>query len=128
MWRNMGYGLRMMRRNPAFTLIAVLTLALGIGVNTAIFSVVNAVLLRPLPYQNPEQLVLVRESLPKLGWDFGGISAAEMLDYMAGNESFSEMAGFTELNFNLTGEREATRVQAARVSPSLFPLLGVSPL
>ncbi len=128
LWRDMWYGLRMMRRSPAMTLIALLTLALGIGVNTAIFSIVNAVLLRPLPYKDPAGLVLVRESLPKLGWNFAGISGAEMLDYVAGNESFAEMAGYVEVNFNLTGEREAERVQAARVSPTLFPLLGVSPL
>jgi predicted permease len=128
LWRDMWYGLRMMRRTPGFTLIAVLTLALGIAVNTAIFSVVNAVLLRPLPYKDPAQLVLVQESLPKLGWNFGGISGAETFDYIAGNESFSELASYTTLNLNLTGEHEAQRVQAASVSPSLFPLLGVSPL
>jgi putative ABC transport system permease protein len=117
----------MMRRSPGFAAVAVLTLALGIGANTAIFSVVNAVLLRPLPYKDPAQLVLVRESLPKLGWNFGGIAAAETLDYIAGNESFSEMAAYTTVSFNLTGQGEARRVQAARVSPSLFPLLGVAP-
>ncbi len=128
LWRDVWYGLRMMRRSPGFTLVAVLTLALGIAVNTAIFSVVNAVLIRPLPYKDPAQLVLIRESLPKLGWNFGGIAAAETLDYLAGNESFSEMAVYSTLNLNLTGERHAQRVQAARVSPSLFPLLGISPL
>src|SRR4051812_3267515 len=128
LWRDMWYGLRMMRRSPGFTAVAVLTLALGIGANTAIFSVVNAVLLRPLPYKDPARLLLVQESLPKLGWNYGGIAAAETLDYMAGNESFSEMAAYTTLNFNLTGQGEARRVQAARVSPSLFPLLGVSPM
>ncbi|MFL6277889.1 MAG: ABC transporter permease [Blastocatellia bacterium] len=128
LWRDMWYGLRMMRRSPGFTAVAVLTLGLGIGANTAIFSVVNAVLLRPLPYKDPARLLLVQESLPKLGWNYGGIAAAETLDYMAGNESFSEMAAYTTLNFNLTGQGEARRVQAARVSPSLFPLLGVSPM
>jgi putative ABC transport system permease protein len=128
MWRDMWHGLRVMRRSPGFTAVAVLTLALGIGTNTAIFSVVNAVLLRPLPYHDPARLALVQESLPKLGWNFGGIAAAEALDYMAGNESFSEMAAYTTLNFNLTGQGAAQRVQAARVSPNLFPLLGVSPL
>ncbi|HJQ22476.1 MAG TPA: ABC transporter permease [Blastocatellia bacterium] len=128
MWRDMWHGLRMMRRSPGFTFVAVLTLALGIGANTAIFSVVNAVLLRPLPYKEPARLALVQESLPRLGWNFGGIAAAETLDYMAGNESFSEMAAYTTLDFNLTGQGEARRVQAARVSPSLFPLLGVSPI
>jgi putative ABC transport system permease protein len=127
MWRDMWFGLRMMRRSPGFMAVAVLTLALGIGVNTAIFSVVNAVLLRPLPYKDPARLVLVQESLPKLGWDFGSMAAGETLDYMAGNESFSQMAAYTTDTLNLTGRGEARRVQAARVSPSLFPLLGVAP-
>src|SRR5205085_4731048 len=65
---------------------------------------------------------------PKLAWNYGGIAAAETSDYMAGNESFSEMAAYTTINFNLTGQGEARRVQAARVSPGLFPLLGASPM
>src|SRR3954451_6610517 len=126
--KDIRYGIRALVQHPAFAVIVVITLALGIGANTAIFSVVNAVLLRPLPYKDPARLLLVQESLPKLGWNYGGIAAAETLDYMAGNEGFSEMAAYTTLNFNLTGQGEARRVQAARVSPSLSPLLGVSPI
>jgi len=126
-WQDLLFGARMLRTKPGFTLIAVITLALGIGANTAIFSVVNAVLLRPLPYQNPDRLVLVKESLPKLGWAQLSVSPAEFLDYQARNEVFSEMAAFTDLSVNLTGQGEAQRIQAARVSATLFPMLGVSP-
>jgi putative ABC transport system permease protein len=128
LFQDLRFGGRMLLRKPGFTLIAIMTLALGIGANTAIFSIVDAVLLRPLPYRDPERLALVQETLPKLGWYFGGISAAETLDYVAGNEVFSETAIYTTLTLNLTGAREPQRVQTARVTPSLFPLLGVSPL
>src|SRR5262249_45913787 len=127
-WQDVSYGARMLVKRPGFTLIAVITLALGIGANAAIFSVVDAVLLRPLPYKEPERIALVQQHMPKLGWYFGGVSAPELLDYVAGNETFAEMAGYGIINLNLTGEREAKRLQVARVSPSLFPLLGVTPL
>src|SRR5262249_212554 len=109
-------------------LIAVVTLGLGIGAVTSIFSVVDAVLLRPLPYKEPERIALVQQQMPKIGWYFGGVSAPEMLDYIAGNESFAEMAGYGIVNLNLTGEREPQRIEVARVSSGLFPLLGVTPL
>src|SRR6059036_2464827 len=101
LWQDLLFGTRMLLKKPGFALIAVATLALGIGANTVIFSVVNAVLLRPLPYQNPDRLVLVKESLPKLGWSLLSVSPAEFLDYQAGNEVFSEMAAFTDLSVNL---------------------------
>jgi putative ABC transport system permease protein len=127
-WQDLRHGARMLVKNPWFTLIAVLTLGLGIGAVTAIFSVVDAVLLRPLPYKEPERIALVQQHMPKLGWYFGGVSAPEMLDYIAGNETFAEMAGYGIDNLNLTGEREPLRIEVARVSPGLFPLLGVTPL
>src|SRR5258706_6782211 len=126
-WQDLRYGTRILLKKPAFTAVAVLTLALGIGANTAVFSVVNSVLVRPLPYKNPERLALVRESLPKLGWNDLACSAAEFLDYQEGNHVFSEIAAFTDLSLNLTGQGEPLRVQAARVSAGLFPLLGVEP-
>jgi putative ABC transport system permease protein len=126
-WQDVSHGARMLVKNPGFTLIAALTLGLGIGAVTAIFSVVDAVLLRPLSYKEPERIALVEQSQPKLGWS-GGVSAPEMLDYIAGNETFAEMAGYGIINLNLTGEREPMRIDVARVSSSLFPLLGVAPL
>jgi putative ABC transport system permease protein len=127
-WQDLRHGARMLVKKPGFTLIAVITLGLGIGAVVAIFSVVDAVLLRPLPYKEPERIALVRQHMPKLGWYYGGVSAPEMLDYIAGNESFAEMAGYGVVNLNLTGEREPRRIEVARVSSSLFPLLGVTPL
>jgi putative ABC transport system permease protein len=127
LWQDLRHGSRMLIKKPGFTLIAVITLGLGIGAVTAIFSVVDAVLLRPLPYKDPERIALVEQSLPKLGWS-GGVSAPEMLDYIAGNVTFAEMAGYGIINLNLTGEREPRRIDVARVSHGLFPLLGVAPL
>ena len=128
LWQDLRYGLRRLLKAPSFSLIAVLTLALGIGANTAIFSVVNAVLLRPLPYPEPERLALVQQNLPKIGWYYGGVSSAELLDYIAENKTFAQLAGYSVLSLNLTGDREPLRLQAARVSANLFPLLGVPPL
>jgi len=127
-WQDLRQGARMLVKTPWFTLIAVLTLGLGIGAVASIFSVVDAVLLRPLPYKEPERIALVHQHMPALGWYFGGVSAPEMLDYMAGNETFAEMAGYGIDNLNLTGEREPRRIEVARVSHGLFPLLGVTPL
>jgi putative ABC transport system permease protein len=127
-WQDLRHGARMLIKTPWFTLIAVLTLGLGIGAVTAIFSVVDAVLLRPLPYKEPERIALVQQHMPKLDLYYGGVSAPEMLDYISGNETFAEMAGYGIINLNLTGEREPRRIEVARVAPGLFPLLGVTPL
>lgn len=125
--QDLRYGIRVLLNRPGFTAVAVLTLALGIGANTAIFSLVNAVLLRPLPFKNPDELVLIKESLPRLGWVDLSTAAGEFLDYKERNQVFEEMAGFTDQSLNLTGQGEPQRVQAARISASLFPLLGVEP-
>ena len=125
--QDVRYEFRMLLRKPGFAAVALLTLALGIGANTAIFSLVNAVLLRPLPFAEPNRLALIKESLPKLGWLDLSVSAAEFLDYRDGNRVFEEIAAFTDQSLNLTGQGEPERVQAARVSASLFSLLGVQP-
>ena len=127
LWLDLKYGFRMLVRTPSFTLVAVGVLAVGIAAGTAIFSVVNAVLLKPLPYTDPDRLLLVQESLPKLYMRTNAVSAAEYWDYKEGNEVFSNIACFAIENLNLTGQGEATRIQVARVSASLFPLLGVPP-
>ncbi|MEK6323120.1 MAG: ABC transporter permease [Acidobacteriota bacterium] len=125
LWLDLRYGFRMLVRSPSFTIVAVGVLALGIAAGTAIFSVVNAVLLRPLPYDEPDRLLLVEESLPKLGLRTNAVSAAEFWDYKQGNDVFSNIACFTTENLNLTGQGEAARIQVARVSASLFPMLGM---
>jgi predicted permease len=124
--QDIRYGWRMLARNPSFTAIAVLTLAIGIGASTAIFSVVDTVLLRPLPYQQPDQLVVVSETLPGMSMDEIGVSAGEYQDYRDRNRSFSQVAAYESAGFNLTGLGRPLRVNAAALSASAFPLLGVS--
>jgi predicted permease len=125
--QDLRYGLRMLRKNPGFTAVAVLTLALGIGACTAIFSVADTILLRPLPYYQPERLVTVTETLPKMGTDEIGVAAGEYQDYRSQNRSFSEVAAYQSAGFNLTGAGQPLRINAARISASAFPLLKVSP-
>jgi predicted permease len=125
--QDIRYGWRMLARNPAFTAIAALTLAIGIGASTAVFSVVDTVLLRPLPYREPEKLVLVSETLPGMSTDEIGVSAGEYQDYRDRNRSFSQVAAYESAGFNLTGAGQPLRVNAAALSASAFPLLGVSP-
>jgi putative ABC transport system permease protein len=125
--QDVRYGWRMLAKNPSFTVIAVATLALGIGASTAIFSVVDTVLLRPLPYRQPDQLVVVSETLPQMSSEEIGVSAGEFQDYRDRNRSFSQVAAYESVGFNLTGDGQPSRVNAAQVSASTFPLLGVSP-
>jgi predicted permease len=126
-WQDLRYGGRMLRTNPGFTSIAVITLALGIGANTAIFSVVNAVLLRPLQYSDPDRLVQVWQNFPQLGANQVTVSAPEFLDYKGQNRVFERMAAFRPQGYILTGGSEPERIFGARVSADLFPLLGVAP-
>jgi putative ABC transport system permease protein len=123
--QDLRYALRMLAKNPAFTVIAVVALALGIGANTAIFSVVNAVLLRPLPFKHPEQLVMVWENAAHLGFPKDTPSPANFLDWQKQAQSFTGMAAMTERSFNFTGVGEPERLEGRRVSANLFDLLGV---
>ena len=125
-WQDMRYGVRLLLKAPGFTVIAVLTLALGIGANTAIFSVVNFVLLRPLEYANPDQLVMVWERNTKRGWNESPTSFADFVDFRDNAKSV-ELVAFTDTNFNLTGGDQPERVAGLRVSANLFSLLGVNP-
>ncbi len=126
--QDIRFGLRQLRKSPVFALVAVLTLALGIGANSAVFSVVDSVLLRPLPYPHAERLVQVSETLSVAPNDELGVAAQEYLDYRDQNRSFSSVAAFESVGFNLTGKGEPLRVRAARMSASAFPTLGVWPL
>src|SRR3954452_20852720 len=126
--QDVRYGARMLLKNAGFTLIAVFALALGIGANSAIFSVVNALLLRPLPYKNPSQLVVIWENATHLGFPKNTPSPANFLDWQKQNTVFDGMGAFAERSFNLTGLGEPERLDGRRVSANLFDLLGVKPL
>jgi predicted permease len=121
-WQDLRYAFRMLAKNPGFTAIAVVTLALGIGANTALFSVVNGVLLNPLPFHEPDRLVAVYSKTSE-GQD--SISYPNFLDWQRENRSFSALAAFRPYDFNLTGLGEPERVKSNMVSYSFFPVLGV---
>ncbi|HET8677236.1 MAG TPA: ABC transporter permease, partial [Blastocatellia bacterium] len=124
--QDLRYSLRMLTNKPGFTVIAVLALALGIGANSAIFSVVNTVLLRPLPYENPDKLVLV--------WTYFGpdlpqnwVSGPELADMRERSTMIEEFAALTYPSISLTGIGEPEQVQGAAVTANFFPTLGVQP-
>ena len=132
-WRWLGefsedvrYGARVLRKNIGFTAVAVLTLALGIGANTALFSVVNGVLLNPLPYPQPEQLVTIHESKPN--FDSGSISFPNFRDWRKDNSTFSRMAVTRSFSFTLTGLGESEQLPAQFISTDFLPMLGVKPV
>jgi putative ABC transport system permease protein len=130
LWRDLQYAARLIRRNPGLAGAAVLTLALGIGANSAIFSVVNAVLLSPLPYPDQDRLVQVWMRFTGIGLpqDENWVSAPELRDLATLNRSFSHVAAYTNASFNMSGTGTPERIAGARVSPALFPMLGVRPL
>jgi putative ABC transport system permease protein len=126
LWQDVRFGWRLMWRRPAYTLIVVIALALGVGANTAIFSVVNTVLLRPLAYREPERLVLIwTRFLPDLPQNW--VSGPEVIDFRERSSSFEEIGVLAFPSFNLTEAGEPERVQAGAASANLFPLLGVTP-
>jgi putative ABC transport system permease protein len=131
LFQDIRFGYRMLRKAPAFTIVAVIVLALGIGANTAIFSVVNAVLLRPLPFQDPDRLVQVWHVPPPKS--FPGISKFEVspanyLDWASQSHSFEGMAIYGYANYNLTGKGEPESISAIRVSPEFFSVLRARPM
>ncbi len=126
--QDLRFGLRMLRRSPRFITVAVLTLALGIGANTAIFSIVDAVLLRPLPFRNPSSLLMFYESNKPLGFAHAPASAPDLMVVEREQKSFSSLGAFQNKDFDLSDPGEPERVTAARVSASIFPMLGIRPL
>jgi putative ABC transport system permease protein len=123
-----GYAFRMMRKNPGFTAVAILTLALGIGANTAIFSVVHSVLLRPLPYPEGQQLIFIRQQETKLGIPDISFSVKEIEDYRAQNRTLSGIVEYHAMSFTLFGHGDPERVRTGVVSANYFDLFGVQPL
>ena len=122
-WQDLRYGARMLVKSPGFTTIAVLTLALGIGANTSIFSVVNGVLLRPLPYRDPQRLAMVWATKPQ--YLVNPINPAEFVDLRDQNQSFEHVAAFQPLSLNITQGGEPEVLGGTCASVNLFTLLGV---
>ena len=127
-WQDIRYGLRVMRKNPGFIVIAVFALALGVGANTAIFSVVNAILLNPINYESPDQLVMVWEKSAKRGFGQIPTSLPNFTDLRTDNKSLADLGAFADSNFNLTGGDQPERVLGVRVTATLLSLVGIKPL
>ncbi|MGB2671768.1 MAG: ABC transporter permease [Candidatus Acidiferrum sp.] len=125
-WQDVRYGLRVLLKSPGFTAIAVLTLALGIGANTALFSVVNGVLLNPLPFPNPDQLVAVYSKTAE--FEQSSISYPNFLDWVRDNHSFSKLGAFRSEEYNMTGQGEPERLHGHMISADFFPALGINPV
>jgi predicted permease len=123
--QDVRYALRILRKSPAFTIVAVLTLALGIGANTAVFSVVYAVLLRPLPYKDPGRLIILNETTPRVG--VVSVSYPNFLDWRAQSRAFSEMAALQNVGFNLAGVTEPQSISGDAVSPNFLSMMGMRP-
>src|SRR5690349_21566123 len=124
---DLRFAVRTLRRHAGFTATVLVTLALGIGANAAIFSVVNAIVLRPLPYPNGDRLVAVWGNLHRPGVEEIPASAGEYVDYRDRNHAFDAIAAYDTAGFNLTGSGEPERVEGAIVSADLFATLGVLP-
>ena len=126
--QDIRYGARMLLKAPSVSIVATIALALGIGANTAIFSVVNAVLLKPLPFASADQLMMVWETNPSRGQKRGSASYPNFADWRAQNTVFERMSTFYNSDYILTGLGDSTRLQGAVVNADLFPLLGATPL
>lgn len=126
--QDLRYGMRMLRRSPGFAAIAIITLALGIGANTAIFSVVNGVLLRPLPYEDPGRLMYVFNAAPSRGLDAFGASPPDFRTLRERNQTFTSLSALYTISFNLTGTAQPERLRGDVVSADYFTTLGVKPV
>jgi putative ABC transport system permease protein len=127
LFKELRYATRSLLQHPGFTVIAVITLALGIGANTAMFSVINAVLLRPLPYHEPQRLVTIWEQSPERGLYQMPVSFANLRDWVDQNHTFDQISAYTFTNLNLIGAGEPARLGGVRVSSNLFSLIGAAP-
>ena len=128
MWTDVRYAFRTLLKSPGFAVVAILTLALGIGANTVIFTVANALLLRPLPYADPDRLELVAMAANNQRSELGVMSFLRFTTLVERNRSFTGLAGFVNEDFNLSGQGEAEQLRAARVSWNFFDILGAHPV
>jgi len=119
---NLRYGLRVLRKNPGLTAAVIVTLMLGIGATTAIYTVVYAVLLAPLPYPHPDQLVMVWS---KVGGDRNVISAGDFFDWQAQSKSFQQLSAFTGSSFNLATQEQPEEIEGMRATPGWFNMQGI---
>src|SRR5213594_682166 len=124
--KEIGYGIRSLLKHPGFTAIAVITLALGIGANTAIFSVVNALLLRALPYRDPDQLVWIAEASPLTNGEM--VPGPHFLEWSEQSQTLAQIAAYSPGNFTLTGAGEPERLDGNRISAEFFTMLDVQPV
>lgn len=122
--QDLYFGMRMLFKSPGFTLVAILSLMIGIGINITIFSVINTLLLRPLPYQDPDRLVIMWNRSPGLNITQDWLSVGEYLDLKNDNKVFEQVAVILGDSFNFTGQGLPEYIEGVRVSSSLFPLLG----
>src|SRR6266404_6764243 len=129
MMNDIRYGLRQLWKHPAFTIIAILTLALGIGANTAIFSVVNAVLLKPLPFPEPDQLIAVgmTDTRQKGDTNLNSLSYPDFFDFRDQNRTLASSAVYRDRSFALTSEEGATSLRGLKVSAEFFDVIGIKP-
>ncbi|HZM85226.1 MAG TPA: ABC transporter permease, partial [Blastocatellia bacterium] len=128
LWQDMRYGLRLIRKNPGFSAVVVLTLAVGIGANTAIFSVVNAVMLRSLPFGDPDRLVRLNESNPERGWPTFSVSHPNFLDWRDRNQTFEAIAATSGVSANIGTPGQIEVVRGSAVTVGFLEVLGTSPL
>src|ERR1700760_4918709 len=125
--QDIRYGLRLLGKSRGLTVVVVLTLALGVGANTALFSVVDAVLLRPLPFPHPEQLVALKVDMPGLNLSELGISQPELVDLQQNSGVFQDISAVWPISSNITGREKPFRVETQAVSFNFFTLLGAKP-
>src|SRR5580698_8331033 len=125
---DLRYAVRLLARQRVFTLLALTTLALGIGANSAIFAVVNAVLLRPLPFSEPGRVVLIEDVIKKISPGGMPVTPSDLTEYQRSSKAFESVAGYTTASMDLTGAGTPEHLEGLRVSSEIFSLLGVSPV
>jgi len=128
MFHDLRYAARSLTRNPGFTVVVVLILALGIGANTAIFSLVNAVLIQPLGFAEPERLVALYEGTTGAAFSRFPFSAPDLRDLERSQQSYQGVGAYRNVPFELSGDGDPERITGAKITASLFPLLGVEPV